>query len=194
MSEMSPLHESALFHRKSAINDAAADQDADGPPPKRQKRLELSGVACKQCGCKQLEEVGEDESPEEQEVEEEINVVDNEGDSISRLATMVTRCGEEVLHHPSVTQNGTKTTTESSAAPSSSGVRELAKWQIIEDRGLGFNRPSSSSTLGADRRRRTSGDQTLDPKSKRGRVTIQTDDGPKNVSAHMLIGMQFYKA
>ena len=70
---------------------------------------------------------------------------------------------------------------------SSLGVRVLPKWQVVEEQGLGYNKTPAvhhqHSDFGPMRRRISSPcDNTLDPKSKRGRVTIQTDKGPKDVS------------
>ena len=72
------------------------------------------------------------------------------------------------------------------------GVRVLPKWQVVEEQGLGYNKTTTSTTVQPhsdfggplNRRRATSSscDNTLDPKSKRGRVTIQTDKGPRDVS------------
>ena len=62
----------------------------------------------------------------------------------------------------------------------------LPKWQLVEEQGLGYNKTAAAqhhSDFGPVRRKSsTSCDSTLDPKSKRGRVTIQTDKGPKDVS------------
>ena len=65
-------------------------------------------------------------------------------------------------------------------------MRVLPKWQVVEEQGLGYNKTTAvqlHSDFGPVRRRVSSScDNTLDPKSKRGRVTIQTDKGPKDVS------------
>ena len=70
-------------------------------------------------------------------------------------------------------------------------MRVLPKWQVVEEQGLGYNKTTvpahvqhQQSDFGPVRRRISSSscDNTLDPKSKRGRVTIQTDKGPKDVS------------
>ena len=73
-------------------------------------------------------------------------------------------------------------------------MRVLSKWQVVEEQGLGYNKTTAAqvqhqqSDFGPVRRRisSTSCDNTLDPKSKRGRVTIQTDKGPKDVSRSKL--------
>ena len=62
----------------------------------------------------------------------------------------------------------------------------LPKWHVVDEQlpGLSYKAADcgqQQQQAAAAQRRRSSCDNTLDPKSKRGRVTIQTDDGPRDV-------------
>ena len=59
----------------------------------------------------------------------------------------------------------------------------IPKWRVLEEQptsvDLGGNSPTAASSSSAPKRRFDPG--SLDPKSKKGRVTLQTSDGPIEV-------------
>jgi hypothetical protein len=164
MSEMSPLHESALFHQRATINDAVVIP-VTAMLPNDQKPMPR-GVTCKKCGSDQMEEteraksVCSNISTSTEEDDDNINVVDDDEVAVSspvnptaaaasfssyvdKLETMVSKCGNAAEPEEPSSE------TSQSQQPDDDALHHDRRLSPTADNGIHTNSVTSTTSLGS---------------------------------------------